>query len=72
VPQTSIGLAAFRYLESADFATRLKWTARATEAGVALPPAATARENLHLWVDQIAEAIVSEERLIVRDKTADR
>ncbi len=58
-------IAALRWLEAADFATRKAWAARAAELGVTLPAAATAPSNLKKWVPAIADTVVAEEKLQV-------
>ncbi|MFV3078029.1 replication initiation protein [Niveispirillum fermenti] len=57
-------VAALRWLEAGDFATRKKWAERARQMGVTLPAAATAPTNLRKWVPSIADLIVVEERLL--------
>ena len=64
LPRTAHGLKAFRFLEGSDYGMRLKWSRRAGDAGITMPPAATARENIHHWVDGVAQQIIIEERLI--------
>ncbi len=54
---------AIAWLEGADIRTRMRWERRAVEMGIALPPAATAAENLAAWVPTIASLIVQEEGL---------
>ena len=61
--ENSNAAAALRWLDSADAATRLRWAKEAEHLGVALPPAASARENLAKWVPAIATLIVKAERL---------
>lgn len=54
---------ALRFLDSADVPTRFRWQKEAETMGVKLPPAATARENLALWVPAIAKVICRTENL---------
>jgi plasmid replication initiation protein len=52
---------ALRWLAMSDIATRSMWERRAADLGVTLPPAATAVENLPLWVPAIAEVVCRDE-----------
>jgi hypothetical protein len=54
---------ALRWLAMSDIGTRSRWERRAADLGVTLPPAATAVENLSLWVPAIAEQICKDERI---------
>lgn len=54
---------ALRWLDGADAGTRMRWAKQAETIGVALPPAASARENLAKWVPAVASLIVKAERL---------
>jgi plasmid replication initiation protein len=54
---------ALRWLAMSDITTRSHWEKRAIDLGVKLPPAATAQENLHLWVSSIAHIICQEQDL---------
>jgi plasmid replication initiation protein len=55
---------ALRWLAGAEPSIRLRWQKRAEELGVALPPAATAPDNLAKWVPAIAVVVCREERLL--------
>ncbi|WP_160105832.1 MULTISPECIES: replication initiation protein [unclassified Azospirillum] len=58
--------AALRFLEGAELAKRMEWARRAADLGMTLPPAATAKDNLHKWGPALAEIIVEEEHLRLR------
>ena len=54
---------AIGWLQDQDVSTRLRWSRRAEDIGLALPKAATAPENLIAWVPSIATVLIEEEGL---------
>jgi plasmid replication initiation protein len=54
---------ALRWMETADYSTRVRWEHRAQDLGVMVPKGGAARENLAKWVPAIARMVCEEEMI---------